>query len=403
MSSDMIAAILREIAEARIPRDVPDACENADEVRKLVGFLRDVQRALRLLSEGDLAFEVEQRGPFAGSIKALQASLRHLTWQTVRVAEGDFDQRVDFMGEFAASFNTMVEKLKSSRDIIIQRNSDLELAYEKLKESQAQLLQHEKLASIGQLAAGIAHEINNPLAFVYTNLNRFDEYYHDVVSLLRSWQEFGREVEGMPAFQKRIAYLREEEQKTGLDFIEEDFPKLMGHSRDGAVRIQSIVAQMRGFADTGKMPLQVCEIRQIVDEALADPGLELRPGIAVLKDYGDAARVSCRPGEMKMVLVHLVRNAIHSIPSDGEIRICTSMHDAAVRITIKDTGCGIPPENLTRIFDPFFTTKPVGKGVGLGLWVVSTVVHSAQGTVEVASDVGKGTTVTLTFPFVSPR
>jgi signal transduction histidine kinase len=169
MSSDSIGTFLRAIAGAKIPREVPDTCDHAEDVRILIGFLHDVQCWLKLLSEGNLSFEVNLRGPFAGSIKALQASLKHLTWQTQRVAEGDFDQRVDFMGDFAVSFNMMVENLKTARDTITQRNRDLETAYEQLKESQNQLLQHEKLASIGQIAAGIAHEINNPLAFMYAD------------------------------------------------------------------------------------------------------------------------------------------------------------------------------------------------------------------------------------------
>lgn len=397
MSSDSIGTFLRAIAGAKIPREVPDTCDHAEDVRILIGFLHDVQCWLKLLSEGNLSFEVNLRGPFAGSIKALQASLKHLTWQTQRVAEGDFVQRVDFMGDFAVSFNMMVENLKTARDTITQRNRDLETAYEQLKESQNQLLQHEKLASIGQIAAGIAHEINNPLAFMYANMNRFDEYFGDVLSALRSWQEFGRELEEIPAFRERLAVVHEEEQRVELGYIIEDFGTLLDHSRIGALRIQNIVNGMRGFADSERQAVCMVDLNNVIDGALADVKPELRQGMSVVKEYGEIEGVACKPDEMKLAFVHLLRNAAQATDHAGEIRVSTSAEGRRVCATIRDTGCGIPPENLTRVFNPFFTTKPVGKGVGLGLWIVSTIVHSAKGTVSIDSEVNKGTTVTLLF------
>jgi two-component system, NtrC family, sensor kinase len=401
--TDTFASILQEIVQAKIPHDVPDTCPDAQEVRALLGFLKEVQNALRLLSEGDLAFEVKQRGPFAGSIKALQASLRHLTWQTRQVAEGDFEQRVDFMGEFAASFNTMVDKLKSSRETILQRNKDLEIAYAKLQESQDRLLQQQKLASIGQLAAGMAHEINNPLSFMHSNLNRFEEYYRDSLSLLHMWQEFGKELEGVPAYAQRVANILDEESRTDLAFIEKDFTQLMSHSRSGATRIQSIVKQMRHFADARNMPVILCNIHLIIDDALKDVTKDLRPNISVVKKYGDTGEVLCTPQEMRLVFAYLLKNAIEAIAEAGEISIHTSLCDGFVRVSIRDTGCGIPPENLSRIFDPFFTTRPPGKGVGLGLWMVSTLVQSVQGMVSVESEAGKGSTFSLMLPGSSAR
>ena len=166
----VLADLLKALAAGQVPDQVPPDCEYPEEAAALVAYLADLTRYLRAMTDGDLSAKLDRRGSLAGSLKGLHANLRHLTWQTQQVAAGDFKQRVDFLGEFSVAFNSMVEALAQARDDLVTKNNQLAKAYQELKAAQAQLLQQEKMASIGQLAAGVAHEINNPMGFIQSNL-----------------------------------------------------------------------------------------------------------------------------------------------------------------------------------------------------------------------------------------
>jgi PAS domain S-box-containing protein len=278
------------------------------------------------------------------------------------------------------------------------KNAEIEKTLRQLTRMQEGLVQSEKMASLGQLTAGIAHEINNPLAFVSSNLNRFHEYFNDVRTLLNGWMEYGSHLQTNPALQQAITELQEQAQRVDLAFIDHDFEELMKHTREGTSRIKRIVEQLRGFSHANTSDFILANINQAIDETLTLVWNELKYKATVIKEYGELPQAKCNIGELQQVFVNLLVNAAHAIPEMGKIRIQTSATASDVIVKISDTGSGIPKEHLTKIFDPFFTTKPVGKGTGLGLWIVSTIIQNHHGEIFVESEAGKGSCFTIRIP-----
>jgi two-component system, NtrC family, sensor kinase len=285
---------------------------------------------------------------------------------------------------------------------VFERNKDLEAAMAKMRQMQGSLVQSEKMASIGQLTAGIAHEINNPLAFVSSNINRFQEYFQDAVGLASAWKEFGRTMDDSLKYREALAALKAAEESADLEFITTDFNTLMKHTREGADRIRHIVEQLRGFSHLSDSSFGEASINQLLDDTVTVTWNELKYKVTLQRDYGTLPLVQCNAGELKQVFVNLLVNATHAIEKTGMITL-TTRHDAdTVVIVVRDTGCGIPKDKLNRIFDPFYTTKPVGKGTGLGLWIVSSIIERHHGMLTVESEVGQGTAFTITLP-IAPR
>lgn len=289
-------------------------------------------------------------------------------------------------------------RLQDAHDSLKRQHEEIECTVKRLTQMQTSLVQSEKLASIGQLTAGIAHEINNPLAFVSSNLNRFSEYYHEVRAYLQMWQDFGAPLRMNPAFRKQMTVLFDEEKLHDLEFVDRDFVELMKHTREGAGRIKSIVDQLRGFSHMATDDFSLASINQILDETLTLVWNEIKYKAVVTKEYEELPNILCNAGELKQVFVNLLVNAAHALPEKGGVTLRTKFSGTHVRVEIADTGTGISPEMMKKIFDPFFTTKPVGKGTGLGLWIVSTIMEKHHGTISVESEVGVGTTFILIFP-----
>jgi len=171
-----LSDILQKLASGQIPAEVPSDRECSEQLRELVEYLSDLSRFVGALNAGDLNASIMRPGSLSGSLKGLHVNLRHLTWQTQQVAEGDFSQRVDFLGAFSEAFNSMVSSLAKARDELTEKNHELADTCERLKATQMQLIQQEKMASIGQLAAGVAHEISNPMGFITSNLRSLGKY-----------------------------------------------------------------------------------------------------------------------------------------------------------------------------------------------------------------------------------
>ncbi len=284
-----------------------------------------------------------------------------------------------------------------------QRNEALEHSVIELRQAQDGLVQSEKMASIGQLTAGIAHEINNPLAFVTSNLNRFSEYFDDVLGLLYRWKALGGRLPQSEGVRDELDTLHASEKKLDLAFMTEDFGRLMQHTQEGTGRIKRIVEQLRGFTHVSGNGFTEANINEALEDTVMITWNELKYKATVVRNYGEIPAVTCNIGEIKQVFVNLIVNAGHAIQEKGEIHLRTHANGDHVFIEIQDTGCGIPPENLKRIFDPFFTTKPVGKGTGLGLWITATLVQKHLGDITVRSDPGKGTTFTISLPIQQPE
>ena len=266
----------------------------------------------------------------------------------------------------------------------------------RLEEANNQLLQSEKMASIGQLAAGIAHELNNPIGFVHSNLGTLDGYLHDLMTIIDAYDAAtSSQGESCPHL-KSIQQLREEHD---FEFVREDIFKLLSESKDGLSRVRKIVQDLKTFSRVGEQEWQEADLHQGIDSTLNIVWNELKYKCQVIKEYGDIPPVYCLISQLNQVFMNLLVNAGHAIDVKGTITIRTRrLGEDKVCIEIADTGKGIPPANLNRIFEPFFTTKPIGKGTGLGLSVSYNIVRRHQGEITVESEPDKGTTFRLILP-----
>ncbi len=276
-----------------------------------------------------------------------------------------------------------------------------------LKKSQVQLLHSEKMASIGQLAAGVAHEINNPTGFVSSNLKTLSEYQNDIENVVREYRKLVKNMKNtrtvehlLPSISEQIKRITDLEAEVDINFILNDVPDLIKECREGTERIKKIVLALRDFAHPGEDKLKLADINKGLDSTLNVVWNEVKYKSTVTKDYGDLPSVRCYPQQLNQVFMNLLVNAAQAIEKEGEIRILTRAFDGYVEIKISDTGVGIPEKSLSKIFDPFFTTKEVGKGTGLGLNVAYNIIKKHNGTIDVQSEIGKGTAFTLRIPTI---
>jgi signal transduction histidine kinase len=275
------------------------------------------------------------------------------------------------------------------------RRATMELASANasLKKAQAELVRAEKLASLGQLVAGIAHELNNPLNYIYGNTEFLSDYMRTFTDLL---DRFERELELTSEQRERIAGWKKEKD---LEFVRADLAKLLEGVRLGAERAAEIVRGLRAFARVGSgVEIEDADLAEVLDVALTVLRHELRDRVRVHKEIVPMPRVRCDASRMSQVFVNLVLNAVQAMPTDGDIYIRLWSEDGAARCAIRDTGPGIPAAVKERIFDPFFTTKPVGQGTGLGLSISYGIVEQHGGRIEVESQPGSGATFTVVLP-----
>lgn len=265
-----------------------------------------------------------------------------------------------------------------------------------LEDAHNQLVQSEKLASIGQLAAGVAHEINNPIGFVNSNLGTLKRYVAQLLGLI---DDFSATVAPLltkePLVEQQVEDLK---QAVELDFLREDVCSLIDESIEGTSRVRQIVQDLRDFSRTGAVDIESVDLHAGLESTLNVVGNEIRYKAEVDRQYGVLPQIECRPAQINQVFMNMLVNAAQSIPGKGKITIRSGRLDSQVWISISDTGTGIAPENLARIFDPFFTTKAIGKGTGLGLSVSYGIIEKHGGRIEVASRPGEGTSFTIWLP-----
>jgi signal transduction histidine kinase len=280
-----------------------------------------------------------------------------------------------------------------------ERNAEVEKAYDDLKTVQSQLLHQDKMASVGQLAAGVAHEINNPMGFIISNLSSLGKYVEKMTAYLDSDEKI---LSGCDSAIQQLA--AQERQKYKIDHIRKDMPDLIAESADGAQRVRQIVQDLKSFSRMDSTEFANADINEGLESTLSIAWNELKYKATVTKAYGELPKVWCNQGQLNQVFLNILVNAAHAIKDQGEIRIETRTEDESVKIAISDTGSGIAPEHLKQIFDPFFTTKEVGKGTGLGLAIAyDIIVNKHRGHIEVESEVGTGTTFTITLPVEMKR
>jgi two-component system NtrC family sensor kinase len=294
-------------------------------------------------------------------------------------------------------------ELKRTRDLLHDQNVSLEteLARRQKEEQQVQiqLLQSEKLASIGQLAAGIAHEINNPVGFVTSNLGSLDSYHKAIFEVLDAYEAMEAKCS---ADEAALAEIRELRQKKKIARIRADIGELLAESRDGLIRVAKIVSDLKTFSRVDSENRQWVDLHDGIDSTLNIVWNEIKYHCTLNKEYGDIPKVYCIPSQINQVFLNLLVNAAQAIPQKGEITIRTGCAGNEAFIAIADTGTGIPAENMPKLFEAFYTTKPVGKGTGLGLSIAYNLVLKHEGRIEVASTVGEGTTFTVWLPIGQP-
>jgi len=268
---------------------------------------------------------------------------------------------------------------------------------ESLEEAQNQVFQAEKLASIGQISAGVAHEVNNPLGFVLSNLSSLESYVAQMTELLDAYAHADRGAGD--AAGPDLARARALRQANDYDFLKRDIVSLMAESRDGLLRVKRIVQDLRDFSrGASDETWQVIDLHAALDSTLNIVRNEIRYKASIVRNYGDLPEIECLPSRLNQVFLNLLVNAGHAIETSGTITIATGTDRGEAWIRISDTGGGIRPEYRNRIFEPFFTTKPVGQGTGLGLSVSYSIVRNHGGRIEVESEVGRGTAFTIRLP-----
>ncbi len=294
------------------------------------------------------------------------------------------------------------EDVHKGRQDIEKKNKELETAYAKLKEAQSHILHQEKMASIGQLAAGVAHEINNPIGFIMSNLNTLNKYIKKIVGFLDAQAKIFKD--SAESKEKDIdAILNSIEEKRQIlkfDYIIEDIDNLVKESLEGTGRVKDIVQNLKTFAHIDEQKYKMADINSGLDSTIKIIWNELKYKLELKKEYGDIPMIKCNQGELNQVFMNILVNASHAIKEYGEIAIKTWHENSDIYISISDTGSGIPKETLKRIFDPFFTTKDVGTGTGLGLKIAFDIIKKHNGEINVDSEVGKGTTFTIRIPIV---
>jgi signal transduction histidine kinase len=342
-------------------------------------------------------------------------SINRLNTASSAIARGDLNQtvrisRIEELATLARSFNSMVEQLRESFVALEQTNADLELrvderteklsnALQSLQMAQAQMLQSEKMSSLGQMVAGIAHEINNPVTFISGNLTHANNYVSDLMELLERYQKH---------YPDAIGEIQNYIEDCDLEFVTLDLPKLLKSMQEGAKRIQSIVLSLRNFSRLDEAQLKSVDLHEGLENTLLLLQHRLkhtRKGreIEIVKNFEELPKIECYAGQLNQVFLNLLSNAIDALENVSDhpllISIFTEATDSTVIVKIRDNGQGIPKPVIAKIFDPFFTTKPIGQGTGLGLSIAyQIVVGQHHGSLSCSSEVGQGTEFTIEIP-----
>ncbi|MEA5471621.1 ATP-binding protein [Spirulina sp. 06S082] len=311
----------------------------------------------------------------------------------------------DEVGVLADSFNQLIYKVKQQiaqlaeaqyflEERVEERTQELQITLETLQETQTQLIQTEKMSSLGEMVAGVAHEINNPVNFIHGNITHAQGYLGDLFDLLALYRE------SYPDLKSEI---QDKIEAIDFDFLQSDFPRILTSMRTGTERIKEIVNSLRNFSRLDESEIKDIDLHEGIDSTLIILSSKIKQGIEIIKDYGDLPKISCYPAQLNQVFLNLIVNGIDALlsseiePKQITIRTCGTGEEE-IQISIKDNGSGIPETILNKIFNPFFTTKPIGQGTGLGLAICYRIIEKHGGKIEVISEVGRGTQFTITLP-----
>lgn len=334
-------------------------------------------------------FEVSARPQYLGEqiigrvFSVQDITQRTLDAQALRESRDQLEQRV----------LARTADLHRVNDTLRQEKERLAVLVKELETAQAQLMQSERMASIGQLAAGVAHEINNPVGFVNSNLGSLQHY---VVNLLRLLSAYKKVEGGLPALE--VQHMAQLKRELDFEFMCEDITTLLSESLDGLKRVTRIVQDLKNFSHVDESESQWADLEAGLESTLRVVWNELKYKCEVVREFAGVPQIKCYPFQLNQVFMNLLVNASQAIEVKGRITLRTGFDAQQVWVQVQDTGKGIQPDNLTRIFDPFFSTKPVGKGTGLGLSLSYGIVKKHGGHIAVDSVVGQGSTFTVYLP-----
>jgi signal transduction histidine kinase len=285
-------------------------------------------------------------------------------------------------------------QLSQANQDLTDKTQELENTLARLKEAQTKLVESEKLVSLGQLTAGIAHEINNPINFVTSNIESLRLDFQDLQTIISAYQSASSEAD--------LKQAHAEAKALDSDFLFEEVQGLIRGISEGSARTQEIVAGLRTFSRMDEDMFKDVDIHEGIDSTLALLKNKLKRGIQVRKNYGEVPRVECLPGKLNQVFMNILTNAIQAMDDQGEIDITTAEINQEIQISFQDTGSGMDESVKKRIFEPFFTTKPVGEGTGLGLPISYGIIEKHHGRIEVHSHLGQGSTFIVCIPIQQP-
>ena len=352
--------------------------------------LVEAGKADTVIYDGLFTFNVNSK-----SYESLKGIARRKHDQILLIAEYDVVEMARVQVDLV-SLNSEVTNLQ--RELAI-KNSQLDRTLTQLKDTQVMLIHSEKMNAMGQLVAGVAHEVNNPISFITSNFHTLSGMARDLVG---AYSRLEREVDEshIDALKTAAAQIREE---ADLDFVVEDLDDLLKSSLDGLSRVTKLVTELRNFARLDEAETKLANVRAglVSSLSLARPALSNRVTVA-LDIADDLPDIQCRPAELNQVFLNLIMNAAQAIEGEGNLRIKATHDSAFIMIEFADDGIGMTPEIQKDIFNPFFTTKPVGSGTGLGLSIAHKIVVDGHGgTISVQSQVGQGSIFLIRLPIVT--
>lgn len=372
-----------------------------------LGKIRRVNRAVTVLTGrtyqelvgsdpstvlGDLPFREAMRSGGADMFHA--PSGRWFVINIYRLEKTEIGSGMVITAHDYTTIRELNSRLEESNRMLGQKSSELEQAYERLKVTQDKALHQEKMATIGQLAAGIAHEINNPMGFIQSNLVTLEKYLGRITEYLAAQDALLAQVAGP----QNLGELLAKRQAARVEQIVADINDLLQESLDGSGRVRKIVSDLKGFAHQGEEAEKLADLNQLIESTIPIVWNEIKYKAILNREYAEIPAVPCHPRLISQVFTNLMINAVQAIEKQGEITVRTWREAETVCLSVADTGRGIPPNVVKRIFDPFFTTKEIGVGTGLGLSISYDIIKQHGGELLVETAVGEGSTFTVRLP-----